>query len=112
MDAVRYLLERGFKIQPNKGEETMCFSKLVHQTMMLIWFFDTNVVKILFVGFTRWGAVEFYRYGIDIKQTMQEMIEIYNKSVIGSNLTRCVILNENTIEPMKTSDGLPIMADD
>lgn len=110
MDAVRYLLERGFKINQNKHCD-MHFSKWINQTLVMAFLFEYSARAIV-VGFARHGMVEFCKTGNDIVACMNDAIRTYNKCVIGNNLTRCVLLNEDTIEPMRTSYGLPIMADD
>ena len=110
MDAVRYLLEHGFKINKNKHGD-MHFSKWINQTLVMAFLFEYSA-RALVVGFARLGMVEFCKTGNDIVACMNDAIRTYNKCVIGNNLARCVLLNEDTIEPMKTSDGLPIMADD
>lgn len=110
MDAARYFFERGFAIHFNDGYN-MTYSKFIHQTMILV-FVRKHFYEVLVVGFTNTGRAEFMSLDDDFARATRETIKRYNKGIFDHHLKRCVLLDEDTIEPMKTSDGLLIAADD
>lgn len=110
MEDARYFFERGFDIHFNDGYD-MTYSKFVHQTMILV-FARKHFYEVLVVGFTNTGRAEFRSLDNDFERATRETIRRYNKGIFDHYLKRCVLLDEDTIEPIKTSEGLLIAADD
>lgn len=110
MDAARYFFERGFAIHCNDGYN-MTYSKFVHQTTILV-FVRKYCFEVFVIGFTNIGRWEVISASDNFDMAARDAIRRYNKGIFDHHLKRCVLLNEDTIEPIKTSEGLMIAADD
>lgn len=110
MDAARYFIERGFDLHFNDGYD-MTYSKFVHKTMILV-FARKYCFEVFVIGFTNVGRWEVISASDNFDMAARDAIRRYNKWIFDHHLKRCVLLDEYTIEPIKTSEDLPIAADD